>query len=309
MQDDPTSHRGIDEAIADFWERVDDTQPERMHAQLDVLLVGMADSARAAFERASLHDALGEEAAAIPLYREALDGALDHGLRTPAMIQLASSLRNVGDPSGAMAVLQQIDPDDVLADAARAFLALSLYDDGKPAAALRTALQALSSHLPAYERAIDAYAEELTVPERVRVIAVGLLVRDGWVLAEEYPGHDGGGRLLRAPGGGVEFGETAEAAVHREFAEELGVTLDRARLLGVTENLFDRHGKRGHEIVYTYAIRSAELEALPLAARLPVQDADTTVGWYRLDILDAQALPFYPAGVLDLPRGRHTDPL
>ena len=222
-------------------------------------------------------------------------------LRTQAMIQLASSLRNVADPSGAMSVLQQIEPDDELADAARAFLALALYDDGKPASALRTALQALSSHLPAYERSIDAYAEELAAPERVRVIAVGLLVRDGWVLAEEYPGH-GGGRFLRLPGGGVEFGEPAERAIHREFAEELGVTLDSVRLLGVTENIFERPGARGHEIVYTYEIRSSELEAIPLAERRPVQDADTTVGWYRIDTLSAQTLPLYPVGALDLLR-------
>lgn len=296
-------HAHRDDAIAAFWERADDTQPARMHAELEALLVAGPDGdARAAFERASLHDFLGEEAAAIPLYRAALDGELDDDLQTPTMIQLASSLRNVGDPSGAMAVLQQVDPGDVLADAARAFLALSLYDDGKPAAALRTALQALSSHLPAYERAVDAYAEDLAAPERVRVIAVGLLVRDGWVLAEEYAGHGGGGRFLRAPGGGVEFGETAEQAVHREFAEELGVTLERARLLGITENIFERAGKRGHEIVYSYEIRSAELEAIPLAERRPVQDAGTTVGWYRIDTLGPQTLPMYPVGILDLPR-------
>ena len=73
--------------------------------------------------------------------------------------------------------------------------------------------------------------------------------------------------------------------------------LDEARLLGVTENIFDAHGKRGHEIVSVYGIRCAELEALPRGARLDVQDADTSVGWYRIDALPA---PFYPVGCLQL---------
>ena len=46
-----------------------------------------------------------------------------------------------------------------------------------------------------------------------------------------------------------------------------------------------------HEIVYVYGIRCAELEALPRDGRLPVRDADTTVGWYRIDTL---AMPLHP---------------
>jgi len=292
----------LDDDIAAFWRAADDTLPERMRADLDALLRGLPDGhPRALFERASLHDFLGEEATAIPLYRAALDAGIDEPSRTEALIQLASSLRNVGDPSGAMATLQQVDPAHDLADAARAFLALALYDDGKPAAALRTALQALSVHLPAYERAVDAYAEELGTPDRVRVIAVGILVRDGWILAEEYVGARGD-RFLRAPGGGVEFGEHADEAIRREFGEELDVTLDDAGLLGIVENIFDAHGRRGHEIVYVYEVRCAALEALPLSHRLAVRDADTTVGWYRLDTLGAGTLPFHPAAALDLRR-------
>lgn len=288
----------LDDDLAAFWRAADDARPAAMHADLAALLADVAaDDPRALFERASLHDFLGEEDAAVPLYRAALEEGLLDPTRTEALIQLASSLRNLGDASGAIATLQQVDPAHDLADAARAFLSLALFSDGKPVAALRTALQALSGHLPAYERSVEAYAEELETPERVRVIVVGLLVRDGWVLAEEYPGDARGGAFLRAPGGGVEFGERADAAIRREFAEELDAALDEIRLLGVTENIFDADGRRGHEIVYVYGIRSAALEALPLHARLPVRDADTTVGWYRIDAL---TLPFYPDGCLEL---------
>ncbi|MBN9177234.1 MAG: tetratricopeptide repeat protein [Microbacterium sp.] len=299
MSEDRTTppHDG-DERFDAFWADVDLVDADAARRALASLLAERGlDDARAAYERGSLHDSLGEEAEAVPLYRAALAEGLDPSLQTQATIQLASTLRNLGDASGAIALLQAIPADDPLTDAARAFLALALFDDGKPAPALRTALQTLAPRLPRYQRAVGAYAGELQNPDRIRAIAVGLLVQDGWVLAEEYAGSAQSGSFLRAPGGGVEFGERADDAVRREFAEELGVTLDEARLLGVTENIFDAHGKRGHEIVSVYGIRCAELEALPRGARLDVQDADTSVGWYRIDALPA---PFYPVGCLQL---------
>lgn len=288
----------FDARMNDYWDQWNDREPAQMHADLEAILSERGcDDARASYERGSLHDSLGEEHDAIPLYRDALANGLDDSLRTQATIQLASTLRNVGDASGAIALLQGVPGTDPLAESARAFLALALFSDAKPAAALRTALQTLAPHLPRYQRAIGAYAGELENPHRIRVIAVGLLVHDGWVLAEEYVSADGAHRFLRAPGGGVEFGEHADAAIRREFAEELGVTLDEADLLGVTENIFDAQGRRGHEIVYAYGIRCAALEDLPHDARLPVLDSDTTVGWYPLDALPA---PFYPVGCLEL---------
>ena len=87
---------------------------------------------------------------------------------------------------------------------------------------------------------------------RIRNIAVGLVVRDGWVLAEEHaviPCHH---RFVRAIGGGIEFGERAEEALRREFRAELGVELCGAELLAVTENLFQLAGAPGHEIVHVF---------------------------------------------------------
>ncbi len=299
---DDTARPAWHERVAAFWRDADDERPEDMRRALDALLrERRADDPEALFERASLHDFLGEEESAIPLYRDALAAGLAAPQRSQAVIQLASSLRNVGDPSGAIAVLREVADDDELAPAARAFLALALFDDGKPAAALRTALATLAPLLPAYGRSVTAYADELVSPPRVRSIVVGLLVVDGYVLGEEYRGDDGT-RFLRAPGGGIEFGESAVAALHREFREELGATIDEARLLGVTENVFDGHGKRGHEVVHVFAVRSGDLEALPREGRLPVLDGHTTVGWFPLDAVAAGAPPFYPPGVLDLER-------
>ena len=57
----------------------------------------------------------------------------------------------------------------------------------------------------------------------IRVKALGLHWRDGRLLAFEV--HDDAGRVtgVRPLGGSIEFGETAEAALRREFREELGI--------------------------------------------------------------------------------------
>ncbi|KZE90866.1 tetratricopeptide repeat protein [Microbacterium sp. TNHR37B] len=286
--------------IGAFWRDAEGQDAARLWTRLEAILVERAATdPDALFERASLHDYLGEEDRAIPLYREALGGGLAGGARTEARIQLASSLRNVGEPSAALSVLRDIGADDPLADAAAAFRSLALYDDGKPAEALRLALRALAPHLPAYTRAVEAYAGELRQAERVRSIVVGLLVHDGHVLAEEYPptAHHAG--FLRMPGGGIEIGERAAEAIRREFAEELGATLDSATLRAVTENIFDAHGRRGHEIVHVFEVASRDLERLPIGDRLPVQDSDTFVAWHSVADLRRGNQPVYPDGVLD----------
>ena len=59
-------------------------------------------------------------------------------------------------------------------------------------------------------------------------------------------------------GGGIDFGEMAEAAVRRDLREELDVELLDERLLGVLENLFHAFGRYGHEIVFVYDCRFAD---------------------------------------------------
>ncbi len=291
--------------VGEVWEAADRDRPDRLRAAMTALVAERAtDDPEALFERASVEDFLGDEAAAIPLYRAALEAGLADPLRSQAVIQLASSLRNVGDASGAIALLRGLPEDDPLAPAAGGFLALALHDDDKPTPALRAAVAALATQAPMYGRALAEYAGALHAPARIRVVSVALLVRDGWVLAEEYAATAARGAFLRAPGGGVQVGETAEEAVHREVREELGAGMEDAVLLGVTENIFQNESRLGHELVHVFAVRSAALEALPRDSRLPVLDGDTTVGWYRIDDLQRGGLPLYPPGLLDLARGQ-----
>lgn len=120
-----------------------------------------ADDAAALYERASACDFVGSEADAEPLYRAALAAGLDAQRRPRAVIQLASTLRNLHRPAESVELLRDeisVGHDDGLADARTAFLALALVDLGEPTAASAEALTALARHLPEYGRAVAGYA-------------------------------------------------------------------------------------------------------------------------------------------------------
>lgn len=131
----------------------------------------------------------------------------------------------------------------------------------------------------------------------IRNIAVGLPVRSGYVLVLEGADRVTGEAFHRAIGGGIEFGETAEAALRREFTEELGVTLGAVDLLAVVENIFEYEGDPGHEIAHVFAVESAEIDAIARHARLRVLDDGSPIRWVSIGEADR---PFYPAGVAEI---------
>ena len=74
------------------------------------------------------------------------------------MIQLASTLRNLGRTDEALGMLRaeyERGPDAPLHDAAAAFYALALVSHGDAVAAASVALKALAPHLPRYTRSVD----------------------------------------------------------------------------------------------------------------------------------------------------------
>lgn len=116
----------------------------------------------------------------------------------------------------------------------------------------------------------------------IRPIAVALIRRrsDGALLVTGH-GMDTEDPRVRPLGGGVEFGETARAALDREIGEELGESMARAEHVATVENIFDVDGVVGHEIVFVF---DAELTNTSVEARdhFPVLDApDEIVFWWR----------------------------
>ena len=135
--------------------------------------------------------------------------------------------------------------------------------------------------------------------ERIRNIAVGIVVRDGRALVEIYPANDVHNTFARAIGGGIEFGEASDTAVRREFEEELGVALTKAEPLAVIESIFTIGGRPGHEIVHVFAVESPQFDDLARGDGIAVLDSHTTVRWIELDAFRRGDLPFYPVGMAD----------
>ncbi|MGW9626716.1 tetratricopeptide repeat protein [Microbacterium sp. NPDC055521] len=118
----------------------------------------------ALFERAGARDSAGEEEAAEPLYRAALDAGLDPDRRTQAVIQLASTIRNLGRVDESLALLAdeyERTRGQALADEAAAFYALALVSAGDATRGASIALTALAPHLNRYTRSVTGYAAEL----------------------------------------------------------------------------------------------------------------------------------------------------
>jgi Tetratrico peptide repeat len=113
-----------------------------------------ADSAVGLYERASAFDSTGHSDLAVPLYRRALEVGLGDDRRRQAVIQLASSLRNLGQASESVALLsaERDRGSDELDDAVDAFLALALVDAGREREAVSVALLAVSRHMTRYQR-------------------------------------------------------------------------------------------------------------------------------------------------------------
>lgn len=151
-----------EERIKDFWAGADDADvPGTLAAMKDLVDERPGNDASATYEWASVHDFLGLEAEAIPLYERALGLGLDDARRGQALVQLASSLRNVGRAGDAARILEQLEGDRIVGDAPKAFLALALFDEGRPGDALRVALSALAETLPLYGGVVRRYAGEL----------------------------------------------------------------------------------------------------------------------------------------------------
>ena len=66
----------------------------------------------------------------------------------------------------------------------------------------------------------------------------GIVIRDGKVLLARHTyGNENG--MLIIPGGFVEFGETPQDALKREFLEETGINIEPKRIIGVRFNMHD----------------------------------------------------------------------
>jgi hypothetical protein len=159
-----TGGGGWERRVERLWASIDEcSEDDFLAAMAELVAERPGDDAAARFQQASAFDSTGHPDRAVPEYREALALGLTGIRRRRAVIQLASSLRNLGHAEESVALLSAElgAPSDALDDAVRGFLALALASVGREREGLSHALIALAPHLPRYNRSLDAYARDL----------------------------------------------------------------------------------------------------------------------------------------------------
>lgn len=74
-----------------------------------------------------------------------------------------------------------------------------------------------------------------TYGNKIRVRACGIVLQDDKMLLVQHSGLNDSDSFWCPPGGGIEFGETAEEALIREFKEETGLDIVVRKLIFVNE--------------------------------------------------------------------------
>lgn len=137
-------------------------------------------------------------------------------------------------------------------------------------------------------------------PSTIRLKALGLHWRGDGLLAAEVRDDEGRLKGVRPLGGTVEFGETAQAAVIREFQEELGITVAPLGPPVFMENIYTHEGHVGHEILALFTVAFPP-GAFADAAQILFQEDDgltCCARWFPLATLDTPGgPPLFPAGL------------
>ena len=134
----------------------------------------------------------------------------------------------------------------------------------------------------------------------IRPLALAVF-RDGpRMLVEDNSAQDRRDYFYRSPGGGVEFGERAIDAVRREMREEFEAEIRDVRPLGTLENIFDYHGRPGHEVVFVFETRFVDASYYAAERIVGTEGAGIRIEAIWLDVSEPLDRPLYPNGLLDL---------
>ena len=136
--------------------------------------------------------------------------------------------------------------------------------------------------------------------QHTSVRAYGVLVDQGRVALVRSSNPQHVPPLWWLPGGGIDFGESPEDTLVREFEEETGLRVTNLELLGVFSDLRRRdNGDKIHtvRIVYTVALASGEL-------RHEVHGTTDHAGWFALEELASLNVADYARSAIDVAQAK-----
>lgn len=137
--------------------------------------------------------------------------------------------------------------------------------------------------------------------KQIQSKVIGICINRKQLLAAEIFDDGGNVKGVRPLGGNVEFGETRERALTREFMEELGTEIVTAGEWRTFENIYSHEGAVGHE--YVHAISIALVDRSLYSQSLIVFSEDsgeqTRARWYDVKDLRSGKIELFPDGLVD----------
>jgi tetratricopeptide (TPR) repeat protein len=130
--------------VKNGWENKDDEN--KLIKYFSELAEKYPNTARAKFELANAYDFIGQEDKAIKQYEDAIRIGLNAEYEAYALLQLGSSLRNVGRIDDAISVLSDAEKRYPEFPSITMFLGMAMHDKNMNTEALRTTLNAMLRH-------------------------------------------------------------------------------------------------------------------------------------------------------------------
>ena len=132
--------------------------------------------------------------------------------------------------------------------------------------------------------------------KRIRPIALGLIEYGGHIFVSRGEDRKTKEPFYRFLGGGIDFGETSEAALKREFLEEVQAELTAVEYVTCLDNIFVYIGKPKHERIQLFRAQFVDSKFCQVQKTFRFVEGDSRAGrrGQRID----QALWIPISGVL-----------
>ena len=94
--------------------------------------------------------------------------------------------------------------------------------------------------------------------KEIRPVVLGISKKNNKILVSQGYDKKTGQTFYRCLGGGIEFLETSQEALKREYKEELNIDIEVGEFCGIAENIFEFEGNKAHELILFYYIKIKE---------------------------------------------------
>lgn len=122
--------------------------------------------------------------------------------------------------------------------------------------------------------------------KHIRPIALGLIEHQNHIFVSQGQDKLTNEKFYRFLGGGIDFGETSEAALLREFQEEIQAELTAVEYIGCLDNIFTLNGKLKHELIQLFQARFVDTAFYQLDEKFDLVEGDRTTKAFWIKTAD-----------------------